>query len=111
MTTRPPNALRIAVAYYSARGNVHGLARAVAEGAASVGVEVRLRHVAELNQELLISAKQYCGRHRSEIAHEPDARLEYIEWADGIAFGTPTRAGNASAQPKLFLDLAGELWQ
>jgi hypothetical protein len=26
-------------------------------------------------------------------------------------FGTPTRFGNVSAQPKLFLDLAGELWQ
>jgi hypothetical protein len=63
--------------YCSARGNVHGLARAVAEGAAApVGVEVRLRHVAELNQKLLISAKQYWGRHRSEIEHEPDARLE-----------------------------------
>ena len=43
------------------------------------GVEVRLRHVAELNQELLISAKQYWGRRRSEIEHEPDARLEDIE--------------------------------
>ena len=49
----PAERLRIAVMYYSARGNVHGLARDVAEGAASVGVEVRLRHVAELNQELL----------------------------------------------------------
>ena len=39
------------------------------------GVEVRLRHVAELNQELLISAKQYWGQHRSEIEHEPAARL------------------------------------
>ncbi len=36
MTTRAPNALRVVVVYYSARGNVHGLARAVAEGAASV---------------------------------------------------------------------------
>ena len=102
---------RIAVVYYSARGNVHGLARAAAEGAASEGVEVRLRHVAELNQELLISAKQHWGQHRSEIEDEPDARLEDIEWADGIAFGTPTRFGNVSAQLKLFLDLAGELWQ
>ena len=102
---------RIAVVYYSARGNVHGLARAVAEGAASEGAEVRLRHVAELNQELLISAKQHWGRHRSEIEDEPDARLEDLEWADGIAFGTPTRFGNVSAQLKLFLDLAGELWQ
>jgi hypothetical protein len=83
-----------------------GLARAVAVGAASVGVEVRLRPVAELNQELLISAKQYSGRHRSEIEHEPDARLEDIEWAAGIAFETPTRFGNVSAQPELFLDLA-----
>jgi NAD(P)H dehydrogenase (quinone) len=81
---------------YSARGNVHGLARAVAEGAASVGVDVRLRHVAELNQELLISAKQYWGRHRSEIEHEPDARLEDIEWADGIALGR--RPGSATSR-------------
>ena len=100
----PAERLRIAVMYYSARGNVHGLARDVAEGAASVGVEVRLRHVAELNQELLISAKQYWGRHRSEIEHQPDARLEDIEWADGIAFGTPTRVrqrlGAAEAVPR-----------
>ena len=33
MTTRPPNALRIAVVYDSPRGIVRGLARAVAEGA------------------------------------------------------------------------------
>ena len=102
---------RIAVIYYSASGNVHGLARAVAEGAASEDAEVRLRHVAELPQEMSISAKQYWGRHRSEIVDQPDARLEDIEWADGIAFGTPTRFGNVSAQLKVFLDLAGELWQ
>jgi NAD(P)H dehydrogenase (quinone) len=102
---------RIAVIYYSATGNVHRLARAVAEGAAREGAEVRLRHVAEMNQEMLISAHQYWGRHRSEIEDEPDARLEDLEWADGIAFGTPTRFGNVAAQLKLFIDLAGELWQ
>jgi NAD(P)H dehydrogenase (quinone) len=83
-------------------GNVHGLARAVAEGAASVGVEVRLRHFAEL----LISAKPYWGRHCSELEHAPDGRLEDIKWADGITFGTPTWFGNVSAQPKLFLKKA-----
>jgi NAD(P)H dehydrogenase (quinone) len=46
---------RVAVVYYSATGNVHALARAVSEGAAREGAEVRLRHVAELNQEMLIS--------------------------------------------------------
>jgi hypothetical protein len=45
----------------------------VAEGAAREGAEVRLRHVAELNQEMVISVKQYWGRHRSEIEHLPDA--------------------------------------
>ena len=102
---------RIAVIYYSATGNVHALARAVAEGAADEGAEVRLRHVAELTPEMLISFKQHWGRHRSELEDQPEAALEDLEWADGIAFGTPTRFGNVAAQLKLFLDLAGELWQ
>jgi len=102
---------RIAVIYYSATGNVHALARAVAGGAADEGAEVRLRHVAELPEEMLISFKQFWGRHRSELEDQPDAALEDLEWADGIAFGTPTRFGNVAAQLKLFLDLAGELWQ
>ena len=103
--------VRVAVVYYSATGNVHALARAVAEGAAREGAEVRLRHVAELNEEMLISVNQYWGRHRSELEDQPDAQLEDLEWADGIAFGTPTRFGNVAAQLKVFLDLAGELWQ
>ena len=41
----------IAVIYYSATGNVHGLAQAVAEGAEGTGAEVRLRHVEELASE------------------------------------------------------------
>jgi len=102
---------RIAVVYYSATGNVHALARAVAEGAADEGAEVRLRHVAELAPEMVISFKQHWGRHRSELEDQRDAALEDLEWADGIAFGTPTRFGNVSAQLKVFLDLAGELWE
>ena len=102
---------RIALIYYSATGNVHALARAVAEGAADEGAEVRLRRVAELREEMLISFKQYWGRHRSELEDQSEAQLEDIEWADGIAFGTPTRFGNVAAQLKVFLDLAGELWQ
>jgi NAD(P)H dehydrogenase (quinone) len=60
---------------------------------------------------MLISFKQHWGRHRSELEDQPDAALEDLEWADGIAFGTPTRFGNVSAQLKVFLDLAGELWE
>jgi NAD(P)H dehydrogenase (quinone) len=105
------DAARIAVVYYSATGNVHGLAQAVAEGAEGAGAEVRLRHVEELASELLISQNQYWGRHRSEVADAPVATLEDLQWADGIAFGTPTRFGNVAAQLKQFMDQAGALWQ
>jgi NAD(P)H dehydrogenase (quinone) len=105
------DAARISVIYYSATGNVHGLAQAVAEGAEGAGAEVRLRHVEELASELLISQNQYWGRHRSEVADAPVATLDDLEWADGVAFGTPTRFGNVAAQLKQFMDEAGALWQ
>ena len=108
LTSQPAKVL---VAYYSATGHVHALAKTVAQGAREAGAEVRLRHVEELAPELLISQNQAWGRHRSEIGEEPTATLADLEWADGIAFGTPTRFGNVAAQLKMFLDQAGELWQ
>ncbi len=111
MTDSIDRPARVLVAYYSATGHVHALAKAVAEGAGAVGADVRLRPVAELAAEMLISQNQAWGRHRSEVSDEPTATLEDLEWADGIAFGTPTRFGNVAAQLKMFLDQAGELWQ
>jgi NAD(P)H dehydrogenase (quinone) len=102
---------RVAVIYYSATGNVHRLAHAVADGAEAEGAEVRIRHVEELASELLISHNQHWGRHRSEVEDEPVATLDDLEWADGVAFGTPTRFGNVAAQLKQFMDQAGRLWQ
>jgi NAD(P)H dehydrogenase (quinone) len=105
---RPPNVL---VAYYSATGHVHALAKALGQGAEDAGAEVRLRHVEELAPEMLISQNQAWGRHRSEVNDEPIATLEDLDWADGLAVGTPTRFGNVAAQLKMFLDQAGELWE
>jgi NAD(P)H dehydrogenase (quinone) len=104
-------AARVLVAYYSATGHVHALGKSLAEGAEQVGAEVRLRPVEELAPEMLISQNQAWGRHRSEVSDEPTASLQDLEWADGIAFGTPTRFGNVAAQLKMYLDQAGELWQ
>ena len=39
---------KVAVIYYSATGNVHALAEAVADGAAEAGAQVRLHRVPEL---------------------------------------------------------------
>jgi NAD(P)H dehydrogenase (quinone) len=102
---------QVLVAYYSATGHVHALAKAVGQGAEDAGAEVRLRHVEELAPEMLISQNQAWGRHRSEVNDEPIATLEDLAWADGIAVGTPTRFGNVAAQLKMFLDQAGELWE
>ena len=65
----------------------------------------------ELASELLISQNQYWGRHRSEVARGAGRTLDDLDWADGVAFGTPTRFGNVAAQLKQFIDQAGALWQ
>jgi NAD(P)H dehydrogenase (quinone) len=88
----------VAVIYYSATGNVHALAQAVAEGAAQGGAQVRLRRVAD-----------------SAPAQDPTAdvavaTIDDVRWADALAFGTPARFGNVSAPLKQFLESVGPLW-
>jgi NAD(P)H dehydrogenase (quinone) len=102
---------QIAVIYYSATGNVHKLAEAIAEGAVETGAEVRLRRVAELAPEEAIAQNPEWMSHRDETADTvEEAGLEDLAWADGFAFGTPTRFGNPAAQLKQYLDTAGGLW-
>jgi NAD(P)H dehydrogenase (quinone) len=40
----------------------------------------------------------------------PTVTHDDLRWADGIAWGTPTRYGNMSAQMKQFIDTTGGLW-
>jgi NAD(P)H dehydrogenase (quinone) len=102
---------RIAVIYYSATGHVHKLADAVAKGAADGGAEVRLRRVAELAPEAVIR-RQDAWREHYEATRTvvQEATLADLEWADGFAFGTPTRYGLPAAQLKQFIDQTGPLW-
>ena len=100
----------IAVIYYSSTGNVHALAEAVATGAEETGAEVRLRRAAELAPAEAIDSRPDWRAHLEATAAVPLASLEDLRWADGLAFGTPTRFGNVSAQLKQFLDTAGPLW-
>src|SRR5918994_1684631 len=102
---------RVAIIYYSASGNVHALAQAGGGGGEGGSAQGRRRHVEELASELVISDSQHWGRHRSIVSDEPVATLDDLEWADGVAFGTPTRFGNVAAQLKQFIDQAGRLWQ
>jgi NAD(P)H dehydrogenase (quinone) len=103
---------RVLVVYYSATGSVHRLAEAVREGAESAGAEVRLRRVAELAPAEAIASNPDWLRHRQDTDPSVEvATLGDLEWADGYAFGTPTRYGAPAAQLKQFLDTAGSLWQ
>ncbi|HZR50562.1 MAG TPA: NAD(P)H:quinone oxidoreductase [Streptosporangiaceae bacterium] len=102
---------RILVAYYSATGSVHRLAEAVREGAESAGADVRLRRVAELAPDEAIASNPDWARHREETdGTVQTAALTDLDWADGYAFGTPTRYGAPAAQLKQFLDTASSLW-
>jgi NAD(P)H dehydrogenase (quinone) len=104
--------VRVLVAYYSATGSVHRLAQAVREGAESTGAEVRLRRVAELAPAEAIASNPAWAQHRDDTDSVVEvATLDDLEWADGYAFGTPTRYGAPAAQLKQFLDTAGSLWQ
>jgi NAD(P)H dehydrogenase (quinone) len=101
---------KIAVIYYSATGNVHALAEAVAEGAVQAGAQVRLRRAAELAQAEAIDSNPQWRAHVDGTADVQVATNDDVRWADGLAFGSPTRFGNISAQLKQFLDGTGPLW-
>jgi len=104
---------RITVVHYSATGNVTRLARAIAEGAADAGAEVRLRRVVETAPDEAVAANAAWTAHRASLEAPdgiPVATLDDLAWADGIALGSPTRFGLPAAQLKQFLDQTGGLW-
>jgi NAD(P)H dehydrogenase (quinone) len=103
-------AVKVAVIYYSATGGTYELARAIEEGSRSAGADVRLRKVKELAPEEAIKTNQGWVDHRAATQHVEEAGLGDLEWADAIAFGTPTRYGLPTAQLKQFLDMTGPLW-
>jgi NAD(P)H dehydrogenase (quinone) len=102
---------RVLVVFYSMTGNVARLARAIAEGAKEVeGVEVRLRQVEELLPQEVVEGDERIKRTKQELADIPFATSDDLVWAHGIAFGSPTRFGNVSAQLKQFIDKQGGLF-
>jgi NAD(P)H dehydrogenase (quinone) len=97
---------RILVLYHSSYGHVETMARAIAEGAASVGgAEVAVKRVAELIAEDLCRTYGMKVDQAAPFA-DPGELAEY----DAIIIGSPTRFGNMAAQMRNFLDQTGPLW-
>ncbi len=101
---------KISVIYYSAYGHTFDLAQAIEKGAKDAGAETRLRKVKELVPEDIIKANKGMSYGRDLQKGVQEATLDDLTWADGIAFGTPTRFGNTTAQIRNFLDQTGPLW-
>jgi NAD(P)H dehydrogenase (quinone) len=101
---------KVAVIYYSATGTNHATAQAVGEGAAGAGAEVRVRLIEETLPPEVVARNPQWKAFVESTKTQPKATLEDLEWADAVAFGTPTRFGNVAAQFKAFLDSAGGLW-
>lgn len=102
---------KVLVVFYSRTGNVARLADAVAEGAASEGAEVRVVRVDDLAPvDVIDGMEAWKASREAQRSRYAEARVEDLEWADAIVFGSPTRYGNMVAELKLFLDRTGPLW-
>ena len=102
--------MNVAVIFYSMYGATAALARAVVEGAEHAGAEVRLRQAAELVPADVIQRNPKAQTTKDALSSIPIATNDDLLWADGVAFGSPTRYGNMCAQLKNFLDQTGRLW-
>jgi len=102
---------KVLIAFYSRNSSTELLAKAIAEGAAGEGAEVRMRRAREfVGPEVMRQAPGWLENAtvmnaKYEAPTEADA-----EWADAIVFGTPTRFGSISAELKAYVDGLGGLW-
>lgn len=94
----------ILVLYYSRHGATAEMARQIARGVESGGLESRLRTVPAVST--------VCEATEDNIpaSGAPYADLEDVRHCAGLALGSPTRFGNMAAPVKYFLDGTSGLW-
>jgi NAD(P)H dehydrogenase (quinone) len=103
--------MRVLIVYYSTYGNVYKMAQLVAEGVKEVrGAEPVIRTVPELIPESVIESRTDMKSGREMQKGVPLVTLDDFREAGAIAFGTPTRFGNVSAQLKNQIDQLTSLW-
>jgi NAD(P)H dehydrogenase (quinone) len=97
--------MKVLIVYYSTYGNVYKMARLVAEGVKDIpGAEPVIRTVQELIPQAIIDARDEMKAGKAMQQGIPLVTLDDFRQAGAIAFGTPTRFGNVSAQLKNQID-------
>jgi len=105
--------LKIVIIFYSLSGNTAKLAREIAQGVREVsGITVEIRRVPELLSKELFEAKlSKLKLVRAELEKEfPEATIDDLINADGVAFGTPVHFGSFASQIKQFIDQLSPVW-
>jgi NAD(P)H dehydrogenase (quinone) len=103
--------VNVLIAFYSRTGSTEALAKSIAEGAQSVGSNVRLRRARELVSAEVMAAVPGWPEAATRMNSTYDAPSEEdAEWADAIIFGTPTRFGSVASELKAYIDSLGGLW-
>lgn len=103
--------MKVLIVYYSTYGNVYKMARLVAEGVHQVkDTEAVIRRVPELMPEAVIQSIEDMKAGAEMQKEVPIVALDDFKEAGAIAFGTPTRFGNVSAQLKNQIDQLSSLW-
>lgn len=103
--------VKVLVAFYSRAGNTEALAGALGEGARLEGAEVRLRRARDfVSRDIMKNVPGWVeNAERMDALYEAPSEAD-ADWADAIAFGTPTRFGNCAAELKAYIDSLGGLW-
>src|SRR5262247_1860108 len=103
--------MKVLIVYYSTYGNVYRMANLVAEGVKEIpGVQPVVRTAPELIPKSVINSREDMKAGREMQQDVPLVTKDDFREAGAIAFGTPTRFGNVSAQLKNQIDQLTSLW-
>ena len=96
---------KILVLFYSFTGHTAQLAQHIAEGAKEIdGAKVEVKQVPELIPQEVFEKNPELKKAKQSFANIPQATIEDLTSADGVAFGTPVHFGSFASQLKQFID-------
>lgn len=103
---------RVTVVVDSRYGTTLALAKAIADGAAREGANVRLCRVDITEPEFSVDTERADFIAAQQEYHAlPRATAGDLLWADGIIWGSPTRYGLMSTPLRAFIDEVAPLWR